>query len=131
MAQLLPKSFIEILAGILCLLALVLAIISLFFKERSYVTRIFVLMFIFSIALFSNHWATYFAALFIIATTITELEFLERLAAIIRGSKHYFDYKIVEAGSAEAPVDKCWNRPAALRIQDPEYTLDETSKQIS
>jgi len=106
MEQLFPKSFIEILAGFLSLVALLLAIVSLFSKDRSYVIRVFVLMIIVAISLFSNHWATYFAALFIIASTITELEFLEKIAAIIRGSKYYFDYKIAEAGSAQVPADE-------------------------
>lgn len=106
MEQLFPKSFIESLAGCVCLAALILVIVSLFSKDRSFVTRIFGLMFIFSISLFSNHWSTYFASIFIIATTITELEFLERLAAIIRGSKHYFDFKKAEAGSAKTPLNQ-------------------------
>lgn len=105
MEPLLPKSFIQALAGTLCIIALILAIASLLSKLRSHMIRLSALMFISSIALFSNHWSTYFAALFIIATMVTELEFLERLAAIIRGSKPYFDYKIAEAGSAQAPLE--------------------------
>ena len=106
MEQLFPNTFIEILDGFLSLIAVSLAILSLFSKDRSYVIRVFVLMFILAISLFSNHWSTYFAAVFIIASTITELEFLEKIAAIIRGSKYYFDYKIAEAGSAQAPENE-------------------------
>jgi hypothetical protein len=105
MESLLPKSFIQTLSGILAIIALIFALISLFTKLRQHTIRLSALLFISSLALFSNHWSTYFAALFIIATTVTELEFLERLAAIIRGSKHYFDYKIAEAGSAQTPSE--------------------------
>jgi hypothetical protein len=51
------------------------------------------LLFVISLALFANHWTTYFAALFIVATSVTELEFLQNLAAIIRGDRAYFEYK--------------------------------------
>ena len=46
-----------------------------------------------SLALFAHNAYSYFAALFIVATAVTQLEFLQNLAAIIRGSKEYFDYQ--------------------------------------
>jgi len=46
-----------------------------------------------AIALFSNNVWCYFAAVFIVATAVTQLEFLQNLAAIIRGSKEFFDYQ--------------------------------------
>jgi hypothetical protein len=54
--------------------------------------------------LFSNHWSTYFAGLFIIATAVTELEFLQNLAAIIRGNKDYFDYKKESLSTEEKKI---------------------------
>ncbi|BDW94847.1 hypothetical protein MACH10_05320 [Thalassospira tepidiphila] len=50
-------------------------------------------MVVVSLALFSSHWVTYFAAIFIVATAVTELEFLQNLAAIIRKDENYFNYK--------------------------------------
>lgn len=40
----------------------------------------------------NNAWC-YFAAIFIVGTTITKLEFLQIIAAIIRGDNKYFDYE--------------------------------------
>lgn len=60
---------------------------------RAHTTKLFVLLFVVSLALFADHVATYFAALFIVATSVTELEFLQNLAAIIRGDRAYFEYK--------------------------------------
>ena len=45
------------------------------------------------LALFANNSSVYFATVFIVATAVTQLEFLQNLAAIIRGSKEYFDYQ--------------------------------------
>tara|TARA_R110000850_G_scaffold263721_1_gene392602 strand:+ start:835 stop:1644 length:810 start_codon:yes stop_codon:yes gene_type:complete len=45
------------------------------------------------LVLFANSPYTYFASVFIVATAVTQLEFLQNLAAIIRGSKEYFEYQ--------------------------------------
>jgi hypothetical protein len=42
---------------------------------------------------FRSSLTVYFAAVFIIATAVTELEFLHILAAIVRGDKNYFDFR--------------------------------------
>ncbi len=93
MGGLYPTSFLELVAGVTAVAAVVLAGLSLRSRSRGHTTRMFAILFATSLALFSNHWTTYFAALFIVATTVTELEFLQNLAAIIRGNKPYFDYK--------------------------------------
>ena len=91
--ELLPRSFIESLAGGLSVLACLLAVLSLIPCIRAHGTKLFALLFVISLALFANHVATYFAALFIVATSVTELDFLQNLAAIIRGDRAYFEYK--------------------------------------
>ncbi|CAG1065757.1 hypothetical protein BAC1_01346 [uncultured bacterium] len=88
-----PNSFIETLAGLIICLALVLGFVSLIPVLRSHAIRLLALFVVAALSLFSNHWSTYFAGIFIIATAVTELEFLQNLAAIIRGNKDYFDYK--------------------------------------
>lgn len=92
-SQLIPSSFIEALGGGVIAIALLFVFISLIPGVRGHSTRLLALLLVASLALFSNHWATYFAALFIVATAVTELEFLQNLAAIIRGNKEYFQYK--------------------------------------
>lgn len=93
MPSLMPSTFPEALGGIVILLALILSLISLVPVLRSHSIRLLALFFVAALSLFSNHWSTYFAGIFVIATAVTELEFLQNLAAIIRGNKDYFDYK--------------------------------------
>ncbi len=105
MNNLLPSNFIETLGGMLTLLAMLFSIVSLIPIVRIHSLKLLALLFVAGLCLFANHPATYFAALFIIATAVTELEFLQNLAAIIRGNKDYFSYKI-EALSNEEKKEK-------------------------
>lgn len=93
MENFLPNSFIEALGGIVIALSLILSSVSLIPSLRSHSIKLLALFVVAALALFSNHWTTYFAGIFVIATAVTELEFLQNLAAIIRGNKEYFDYK--------------------------------------
>lgn len=86
-------SFLEMLGGLLLAIAILFAFLSIIPPLRATSLRLSGIVFLVALALFSNHWATYFAAIFIIATAVTELEFLHILAAIIRGDKNYFDYR--------------------------------------
>jgi hypothetical protein len=88
-----PASFSEVLAGILVFFAIVSAALSLFTCLRAHTLRLLAIFFVTALALFSNNVTTYFVAIFVIATAVTELEFLQNLAAIVRGNKEYFDYK--------------------------------------
>lgn len=101
----LPGNFIEALGASLVILAMLFSLVSLSPKMRVHSLKLFALMIVTGLCLFSNHTTTYFAALFIIATAVTELEFLQNLAAIIRGNKDYFSYKI-EALSKEEKKEK-------------------------
>ena len=93
MENFLPNSFIEALGGIVIALSLILSLVSLIPPLRSHSIKLLALFVVAALSLFSNHWSTYFAGIFVIATAVTELEFLQNLAAIIRGNKEYFDYK--------------------------------------
>ncbi len=50
------------------------------------------IFFLLALAVIAKEFWTYFAAIFILGTLVTEVEFLQNLAAIIRGDKNYFDY---------------------------------------
>ena len=93
MEYLLPTNFVETLGGITIFFALILSLVSLIPKLRAHAIRMFALFIVASLSLFANHFSTYFAGIFIVATAVTELEFLQNLAAIIRGNRDYFDYK--------------------------------------
>ncbi|MFV8603855.1 hypothetical protein ACNRDG_05980 [Ralstonia pseudosolanacearum] len=98
--QILPSSFVQALAGVVFFLALLMVLVSLKSSVRSHAIRLAALLLVSGIALFSNQAWNYFAAIFIVATAVTELDFLQNLAAIIRGNSDYFKYKI-ESQSSE------------------------------
>ncbi|MBT12503.1 MAG: hypothetical protein CMI02_10775 [Oceanospirillaceae bacterium] len=84
---------------------MIFGIVSLIPCVRTHSLKLLALMIVSGLCLFANQPTTYFAALFIVATAVTELEFLQNLAAIIRGNKDYFSYKI-EALSSEEKKEK-------------------------
>lgn len=75
------------------IMAIAFVFLSMFKVIRSHTIRVAAILIVFAIALFSDHWSTYFAAVFIVATAVTELGFLQNLAAIIRGNKEYFQFQ--------------------------------------
>lgn len=58
-------------------------------------------LFVLSICFAANNWFVYAVGTFIIATLVTELEFLEKLAAIAWGRKEYWDYLMQKATKSE------------------------------
>jgi predicted benzoate:H+ symporter BenE len=93
MERIIPNSFTELLAGLLLLAALLVALISLIKKEKKQVTKMAAILFVASLCLFSDNGWIYFAGVFIIVTTVTELDFLQNIAAAIRGDKNLFKKK--------------------------------------
>ncbi|WP_462250978.1 hypothetical protein [Ekhidna sp.] len=87
------ESFNELLSLLAFGSGLIFGIVSIFHSEREYLLRITAIFLVVSVSLFANNAYCYFASIFIIATAVTQLDFLQNLAAIIRGSKEYFDYK--------------------------------------
>jgi len=106
MKSLLPMSFVHLLAGILSIYSIIAFFCSFWKSIRTHSIRLSAIMFIGALTLFSNHGWTYFASVSIIATAITETEFLQNLAAIIRGSEHYFDCKLASAEELSASQQK-------------------------
>jgi len=91
--QLLPANFREVVAVVAAVMAILYSFVSLPTRLREHGLRLTGLFLLLATVLFAHSAAAYFAAVFIIATAVTQLEFLQNLAAIIRGSKEYFDYK--------------------------------------
>jgi hypothetical protein len=100
------ETFFQFSAAVAGVLGLVYTIFGMFRVAQA--IRLAAILLVASLSLFANSTWTYFAAIFIIATAITELEFLEKLAAIIRGSKEYFDYK-----KSQVPIDEAKAKAAA------------------
>lgn len=93
MESFLINNFIEVLGGTILVLSLILGLLSLIPCWRFHTIKLLAIFVVAALTLFSNHWSTYFAGIFVIATAVTELDFLQNLAAIIRGNTAYFDYK--------------------------------------
>jgi len=88
-----PDTYPNLIGTILLSVSIICLFISFKESQKRHATKLFSIMIVVALALFSSYWATYFAAIFIVATAVTELEFLQTLAAIIRKDKNYFDYK--------------------------------------
>jgi hypothetical protein len=93
MTELIPESFRELLSAACFAIGAVFSLFSLSADKREHALRLAGLFLLCSVALFANNGWCYFAAVFIIATAVTQLQFLQNLAAIIRGSKEFFDYQ--------------------------------------
>jgi len=87
------ENYSSLIGTVVLLVAIICLLTSFFYTDKRHTTKLFSILIIAALSLFSAHWATYFAAIFIVATAVTELEFLQTLAAIIRKDKNYFDYK--------------------------------------
>jgi hypothetical protein len=87
MEQLLPASFTELLAGILLLAALFVALSSLSKAYRRTATKTAGILFVASLCLFSQNGWVYFVGVVIIATSLSELDFLRNVSAAIRGER--------------------------------------------
>ncbi|SHF56992.1 hypothetical protein SAMN02745753_02215 [Marinomonas polaris DSM 16579] len=96
-----PDSYINLIGTVALLVSILCLFITFWEKQRSQATKLFSIMLVASLSFFSSHWATYFAAIFIVATAVTELEFLQNLAAIIRKDENYFKYKKEALSKAE------------------------------
>jgi|SRR3989344_783793 len=94
-------SFVSIIIGIL-----VSVFIFFMTKDRVFFGKIFGTFAIFSLAILGNNPFVYLIALIIIATLVTELEFLEKLMALIWNREKYWDYLLDRrtAGQENAPV---------------------------
>lgn len=125
--NLIPDSYLNFIASLTLLISILCLVLSFFFKQKSHSTKIFALTLVGALALFSSHWSTYFAAIFIVATAVTELEFLQNLAAIIRKDESYFKYKKESISKEENLKKKAEDVIAEDFTVDSEYEGSEQS----
>ncbi len=91
--RILPGSFIELLAGILLLAALIFTLASLFKENKRPITRLAGILFVSSLCLFSDNGWIYFVGVFIIATAIIDLDFIQNVVAIFKGTRQLSTHK--------------------------------------
>ena len=91
---------ISIVLSALCLfLSLIIAVVYLLHKEdRGGIGKVLGSFLVVSLAFFANNAAVYALCIFIIATFITRLDFLENLAAIFWGRREFWEYRIAARG---------------------------------
>ncbi|MCP4649956.1 MAG: hypothetical protein GY853_07765 [PVC group bacterium] len=114
MGKFLPLSFTQLVAGIFSFCSIIAFFLSLKTSIRAHSLRLFSISLISALSLFCNHVSVYFASVFIIATAITETEFLQNLAAIISDSKEYFHYK--QAKEGKTSLDKISSTEGTIKI---------------
>jgi len=85
--RILPASFIEMLAGILLVAALIFALVSLFKDNKKPVTRLAAILFVASLCLFSDNGWIYFIGVLLISTAIIDLDFLQNFISVVKGNK--------------------------------------------
>lgn len=102
-------------------LAVFVLIASIFAKDaRTLVLKIFASLLIITLSLLANNWAVYLAAVFITATLITELNFLENIAAIITNREWWK----IEKATKEEIKEKAKNE--LPKTQQTQQTIQQT-----
>ncbi|EKF9792879.1 hypothetical protein AB1Z04_003500 [Vibrio cholerae] len=103
--SLVPDKFSSFIGTVSIVVAFFCMYMTFIEKQRAHATKLFAIMIVVSLSFFASHWGTYFAAIFIVATAVTELDFLQNLAAIISKDKNYFEYR-KEALSKEQNIKR-------------------------
>lgn len=96
-----PKTFMEFVGGLSLISAILFIVLSLKKSLRQYLHKISGLLLLIAVGAYAGNFWCYLSIVFIIGTTVTELEFLQNIAAIIRGNEAYFNYKKVFTPSKE------------------------------
>ncbi len=99
-------------------------------NTKDYVGRLVGGFSICSLAILANHWSVYILAVIVIATLVTETDFLVRIVALIWDRKEYWEYeKTIITNQQEASPDNPKLEKIADKInQDPNGLTDLLSK---
>ena len=107
-SKILSSPINEILSAFSFLIGLIVILFALFFENKR-ILKISGVILVVSLAFFTNTPTVFSISIFIIATLITELDFLENLAAIFRGhAKSVYDYKkeFLSKSEKDAKIEK-------------------------
>lgn len=133
MINILPKNFLEFVAAVVLAVGVICALLSFVPCIRSHATKVFAIGLVTSLSLFADHWAVYFAGVFIVATAVTELEFLQNLAAIIRKDEHYFNYRkemLTQDEALRRKSEEVLNDDAVNELEDPNAPVQPPHKRV-
>lgn len=124
----LPKTFMEFVGGIALFAAIVFIALSIKKGIRQYLHKVSGLLLLIAVSAFAENVWCYLAIVFIIGTTVTELEFLQNIAAIIRGNEAYFKHKKVFVPRKEIETEINREYQAAIESGDIKNDKNETDK---
>lgn len=95
------NSLPPLLAASFALVAIALSIILTFRTGTTAAIKLLGSLMVLALAFGANSVWTYGIGIFVVATLVTELEFLEKLAALFTNRKEYWEYLIRKASSSE------------------------------
>ena len=131
--KLIPENFRELFSFFAFFISLIFAFISLCKSQLEHGLRMAAILFIIALSLFAHNGYCYFGAIFIIATAVTQLDFLQNLAAIIRGSKEYFDFKkeTISAKEVQRDIENESEIIEKLEVEEDISPLEKKSEKIN
>lgn len=89
------------IASLFAIVGLVTCIVLMFKSDRKLVTQLLGAILVVSISFSAHHTVVYTISVFVIATLVTELQFLEKIAALIWNRKEYWEYLIVKVSKED------------------------------
>lgn len=90
-----------IIASIFAIVGLIAAVIFMRGGDKKYSTQLLGSILVVSISFSAHNTVVYTISVFVIATLVTELQFLEKIAALIWNRKEYWDYLSGNASKEE------------------------------
>jgi hypothetical protein len=98
----------KLIASLFAIVGLITGIILMFKSDRKLVTQLLGAILVVSISFSAHNAAVYTISVFVIATLVTELQFLEKIAALIWNRKEYWEY-LTGSASKEDVEEKARN----------------------
>ena len=92
MIEILNHSLKELTGIVLTVLGSMIIVLTVWNKLKDFLLKLVGIFFVIGLALFSDNTSCYFLAILVVATIVTDLGFLQNIAAIIRNSDSYFTY---------------------------------------
>lgn len=116
----------KLMASLFAIVGLIAAIVLMFMSDKKLVTQLLGAILVVSISFAAHSPVVYTISVFVIATLVTELQFLEKIAALIWNRKEYWEYLTGKASKAEVKrkargeVDEALEKESVVGADDVE-----------
>lgn len=115
------------LAGAFLATTLLAAIVLMFWpKPNPFSIKLLGSLMVLGLALSTSNSWVYGVAIFIVATLVTELEFLEKLAAIVWRQKEYWDYRLRDSSRKEIEEKR---KAETMSLETSESAMNKSDQQ--